>query len=993
MELQRLTTVFDGDAKQLLITFQQVDKGFSETEKKAKDGAGRIEQAMAQLGAKVGRSLKVGFGEVGNAVDLMTDLTGAALKLVPVVGEGLSSAFKSQAGAMRDAVETGFDFNDMMKRTRISLGLIAGGANDAVIELKGLRSISSSSEFSLPALVDGARQLQIMQNNSRDVVAEMRSMANAAAALDVGDSGLTAMADLFARIAETGKASTREVRGLIRLGVPALDALAEHTGLSKTRAKRLLDSGRLSAQDFIDGMLGYFDRHYPDAAQQMAETMYVQNRKMASGKAALYGAATEEWYADYVRRGQDINKLIRGPQAGQLAGAARTALKPYAFVMDQTLGALESGDLFGGVLKKAQELGDDIKAGLAKGAVGAGFDFAKGYLKEFKTGIGANSPATEFIPFGVYAAEGFKLGFLAEMKTGGGVMGLFQGGRGPLGGDIRSRLESAADDPTVQAFFEAIRKAEGGAPNRIVGGGTFTDYSHHPNRVGLVGPAGPSTAAGSFQITATNWRRIAPILGLTDFAARNQLLAALYLFNEKGGLDSLLAGDVEGAIRAAGRDWAAIPGSPLPGRHVTRESFLGDFQKALGGGVTGSVEGGFTGTLNKIVGPDGNIYDLKTIVAQQQGILTAMRSLGIGTGYRGGADLTGSVGQFIIPARAAPAAPAVQLPQGSAFHLDNSMLATSRPVDFNMRGIGSAADSWAALRVMIGDSVAQIGELGAVGTVTKKHMSELQATLLQLGLDSKTLGDSFENNFTSAFDHIGETGHNFALELLGGMAAEMKHNAGAFLAGELRAGLFGDADGTTKGIFSKLLGGFGAADSHAAVALTTNAQMTNFNTTATTLNTAALHELAFAMQTSALTGGGGGGGFLDFALGIAKSALGGISFGGGAGQSVPIGRTGIHEMIHAKSGVDFIVGGRGGTDANFVPMMLTRGERVQVTPPGHTGDASSTPTVTHLNINVNLRGGGPPDTYRTRSSQRAMTEDIARAVLSSRAFKNAIRGY
>lgn len=76
---------------------------------------------------------------------------------------------------------------------------------------------------------------------------------------------------------------------------------------------------------------------------------------------------------------------------------------------------------------------------------------------------------------------------------------------------------------------------EGADYNRIVGhGGTFSDFSKHPNKVGLVTRNGKSTAAGRYQITGTEWRRLQKLHpDLTDFTPGNQDKAAWYLAQER----------------------------------------------------------------------------------------------------------------------------------------------------------------------------------------------------------------------------------------------------------------------------------------------------------------------------------------------------------------------------------------------------------------------------------------------------------------------------
>jgi tape measure domain-containing protein len=154
---------------------------------------------------------------------------------------------------------------------------------------------------------------------------------------------------------------------------------------------------------------------------------------------------------------------------------------------------------------------------------------------------------------------------------------------GGTGGSLRDMLEQASNDPRVRALFEALRIAEGGAPDVVVGGKHFdTNNPAHPGSYGMgaMGPKGWSTAAGNWQITQTNWKKLAPQLGLNNFGdVHQQMLAALALYNESGGLKSLLSGDMKGAM-AGTQPWASSPYSSLPGRK--RNDFTELYEKLLG---------------------------------------------------------------------------------------------------------------------------------------------------------------------------------------------------------------------------------------------------------------------------------------------------------------------------------------------------------------------------------------------------------------------------
>lgn len=90
--------------------------------------------------------------------------------------------------------------------------------------------------------------------------------------------------------------------------------------------------------------------------------------------------------------------------------------------------------------------------------------------------------------------------------------------------------------PQAQGLLDAISSAEGtgGDYNIIVGGQKFESFEEHPNIVGLVTKAGPSTAAGKYQITKETWEYLKeknPDLG--DFSPQNQDKAAFYLAKQR----------------------------------------------------------------------------------------------------------------------------------------------------------------------------------------------------------------------------------------------------------------------------------------------------------------------------------------------------------------------------------------------------------------------------------------------------------------------------
>lgn len=114
----------------------------------------------------------------------------------------------------------------------------------------------------------------------------------------------------------------------------------------------------------------------------------------------------------------------------------------------------------------------------------------------------------------------------------------------------------------VQRFLDFLSKAEGADYNVITGGGKFSDFSRHPNVVGLVTKEGPSTAAGRYQITKSTYDDIAPKIGVFDFSPASQDKLAIEIIKRRGALEDVQKGDYQAAIGKLGNIWASLPTSP-----------------------------------------------------------------------------------------------------------------------------------------------------------------------------------------------------------------------------------------------------------------------------------------------------------------------------------------------------------------------------------------------------------------------------------------------
>lgn len=149
--------------------------------------------------------------------------------------------------------------------------------------------------------------------------------------------------------------------------------------------------------------------------------------------------------------------------------------------------------------------------------------------------------------------------------------------------------EALLDNPNVQRGLSVIRTTEGTAKRAnpyAVGFGfaPISDLSRHPGTSHSFstksGKKQRTTAAGAYQFLSKTWNGVASKLGLTNFGPRAQDIAALALIDARGGLNSLVKGDLRGFITAVGPEWASLPSAPKEYDQPTKS--WGDVERAWG---------------------------------------------------------------------------------------------------------------------------------------------------------------------------------------------------------------------------------------------------------------------------------------------------------------------------------------------------------------------------------------------------------------------------
>jgi tape measure domain-containing protein len=503
--------------------------------------------SIAASGAGFLSSL-TGGGGGGGALGVLGGVLGGNL---------LTGALSKLGSGLKGEVTTAFDFLDLQERSKIAFTTIfknAGlsaedAAQKAKSHLKDLIDFGAKTPFRAEQLIGLSQQLQAVGFKAEEIIPTLTSIGDAVAGLGGDPQKLDRIILQLGQIKTKGKVSGEELTTLAESSIPAWKYLAEYAGKTVADVQKLAQQNKLDADVAVKVIVAGMGRDFKGLMKDtegtyssMWSTIEDLNQQRASeafepafeqvkrGMAGAIGGLSSSAAKNFTTGAAGMQKAVLGSFDGILSSLATGDFQGLGF------GAIE------GVTKGAK----DAAGGLYKEGADAGAQLEQGWRDKMEQ----HSPSQVMT----------RLGYAAGLSL---VTGFVQGARAEK---VAAGLEDFLNDPRVKAFLEVIRKSEGADYHTLVGGSRIKDLSKHPNIVGLVTKAGPSTAFGAYQITGTtNKSKLAALHGL-DYSPHNQDLRAVELLRRSGALTELLTDNFVGALKKAGAEWASLPGSTLPGR-------------------------------------------------------------------------------------------------------------------------------------------------------------------------------------------------------------------------------------------------------------------------------------------------------------------------------------------------------------------------------------------------------------------------------------------
>lgn len=396
--------------------------------------------------------IKQGFADAGINLGGFTDKLGSlstAMNSTTLMGAGLVSGVAAISGALVDA---GRDVSAMINQF-IVYGKSVQNATELYNEFNAVYRNTNYDEQAVYDLAKGFLNVKMSAKESANMI---MVCADTSASLGQGIEMTNMLADCFKRLATDGELTERQYKALAEAGIDLSDVqeemreggetafealkkkLAQYEGgMAKTKQTaaemegdikgNLIEIGRQTAL-LVDEFLGFsetlrgFYQWVIDASQAAIDGIKNMISAMRNAKASAdaYGAAVEEWeanYADIWEKKRDQYKSEEEWEAARAAAVARYANATAAVVVETEKQKQEA-------LSKTEALRNQVTS-IAKGSGGGSAkqstvkDDSKRIAQEEERKYQAILKETARISKDIYATEDKKIGLARQLWSVG----------------------------------------------------------------------------------------------------------------------------------------------------------------------------------------------------------------------------------------------------------------------------------------------------------------------------------------------------------------------------------------------------------------------------------------------------------------------------------------------------------------------------------------------------------------------------------------------
>lgn len=234
----------------LTAAYQKSRKETGETSEKTKEFAQKLKEAQAQLNTTA-QGLKTAEGYMNSFGD---SASGSSKSLAGAIAQGtvMASVFSKLGSAALSAAEgfisSGIEYNAQIEKYTTGFTNMLGSAEAAQQVMSQIQEDAAKTPFDVASLTQANQYLISAGENASYARKTIMALGDAVSATGGGNDELNRMSQNLQQIANTGKATTADIKQFAYAGIDVYGILADYTGKSTTEVQNMTISYDLLTQ-------------------------------------------------------------------------------------------------------------------------------------------------------------------------------------------------------------------------------------------------------------------------------------------------------------------------------------------------------------------------------------------------------------------------------------------------------------------------------------------------------------------------------------------------------------------------------------------------------------------------------------------------------------------------------------------------------------------------------------------------------------------------
>jgi tape measure domain-containing protein len=234
----------------LTAAYQKSRKETGETSEKTKEFAQKLKEAQAQLNTTA-QGLRTAEGYMNSFGDAAS---GSSKSLAGAIAQGtvMANVFSKLGSAALSAAEgfisSGIEYNAQIEKYTTGFTNMLGSAEAAQQVMSQIQEDAAKTPFDVESLTKANQYLISAGENASYARSTIMALGDAVSATGGGNDELNRMAQNLQQIANTGKATTADIKQFAYAGIDVYGILADYTGKSTAEVQNMTISYDLLTQ-------------------------------------------------------------------------------------------------------------------------------------------------------------------------------------------------------------------------------------------------------------------------------------------------------------------------------------------------------------------------------------------------------------------------------------------------------------------------------------------------------------------------------------------------------------------------------------------------------------------------------------------------------------------------------------------------------------------------------------------------------------------------